>query len=110
MRKSTGLKSAKPGMSSYFFQSRDPSYVSSDMCPKCPRKDRGSKSFGLQSITTGKQTRGRPRTGWRDCISDLAWYRLGVDPAELSEIAVDREGFAPATLPREKPGTKIMNE
>ena len=26
-------------------------------------------------------------------ISDLAWSRLGVEPAELSEIAVDREVF-----------------
>jgi len=28
-----------------------------------------------------------------DYISDLAWYRLGVEPPELSEIAVDREVF-----------------
>jgi len=33
----------------------------------------------------------RPR--WNDCISDLACYHLGVEPAELSEIAVDREVF-----------------
>jgi len=30
---------------------------------------------------------------WRDYISDLAWSHLGVEPAELSEIAVDREVF-----------------
>ena len=29
----------------------------------------------------------RPRTGWRDYISDFAWYYIGVEPAELSEIA-----------------------
>ena len=26
-------------------------------------------------------------------ISDLAWSRIGVEPAELSEIAVNREVF-----------------
>jgi len=36
---------------------------------------------------TGKQPRGRPRTKWSDYISDLARYRRGVDPAEISEIA-----------------------
>jgi len=39
---------------------------------------------------TEKRPRGRPRTRWSDHLSDLAWFRLGVDP-ELSEIAVDRE-------------------
>jgi len=29
----------------------------------------------------------------RDYIYDLAWSRLGVERAELSEIAVDREEF-----------------
>jgi len=28
-----------------------------------------------------------------NCISDLVWSRLGVEQAELSEIAVDREVF-----------------
>jgi len=35
----------------------------------------------------------RPRTSWPDYISDLPWCRLRVEPAELSEIAVDREVF-----------------
>ena len=39
----------------------------------------------------GKRPRGRPRKRWSDYISDLAWSRLGVQPAELSEIAADRE-------------------
>jgi len=47
----------------------------------------------LLATTTGKQLRGRPRTRWRDYISDLAWSRLGVDRGELSEINVDREYF-----------------
>ena len=42
---------------------------------------------------TAKRPKCRPCTRWRDYISDLAWYRLGVESAELSEIAVDREVF-----------------
>jgi len=38
-------------------------------------------------------TRGRPRSKWSDYIFDLAWSRAGVEPAGLSEIAVDREVF-----------------
>ena len=47
----------------------------------------------LLATPAGKRPRGRPRTRWRDYISDLAWSSLGVEPAELSEIAVDREVF-----------------
>jgi len=47
----------------------------------------------LLDISTGKRARGRPRTRWRDYISDVACYHLGVEPAELFEIAVDREMF-----------------
>jgi len=50
------------------------------------RKERRIESFKLQSTPTGKRSRGRPRTRWSDYISDL-----GVEPAELSEIAVDCE-------------------
>ena len=70
--KSTGLKSVKPRISSQFSESRDSSYVSSAMCPECPRKEWRSKSFKLQSTPTGKLPKGRPRTRWRDYISDLA--------------------------------------
>jgi len=45
----------------------------------------------LLATHTGKWPRGRPRTRGRDYISDLAWPRPDVDPAELSEIAVNRE-------------------
>jgi len=38
----------------------------------------------------GKRPRGHPRLRWSDYVSDLAWS-LGVELAELSEIAVDRE-------------------
>jgi len=30
----------------------------------------------------GKRSRCRPRIRWRDCISDLAWFRLSEEPAE----------------------------
>jgi len=39
------------------------------------------------------------RTRWSDCVSDLAWPRLGVESAELSEIVVDHEALS--ALPRE---------
>jgi len=57
-------------------------YVGSVMCPECPGKDWRITSFGLQSTPTEKRPRVRPRTRWRDYISDLAWSRLGVEPAE----------------------------
>jgi len=63
------------------------------MCLECPGKDWRSKSFRLQSTPTGKRPEVCPRTRWCDFISDLSWSRLGVEPAELSEIAVDREVF-----------------
>ena len=47
----------------------------------------------LLARPTGKRPRGRPKTRWSDYISDLAWSRLGVEPAELPEITVDREVF-----------------
>jgi len=47
----------------------------------------------LLAKPTGKRSRCRPRPRWSNCISDLAWSHLGVKPAKLSEIAVDREVF-----------------
>jgi len=41
----------------------------------------------------GKRPTRRPRPWWSNCISDLAWSRLGVKPAELFNIAIDREAF-----------------
>jgi len=35
----------------------------------------------------------KERTRWSVDISDLAWPRLGVETAGLSELAVDREVF-----------------
>jgi len=41
----------------------------------------------------GNRPSGRPRTRWRDYISDLAWSSLRVEPRDLAEIAVARELF-----------------
>ena len=67
----------------------------------------------LLATHRGKQPRGLPRTRWCDYISYLAWSRLGVERAELSEIAVDREefrvhlGLLPSRLsPKEKRARK----
>ena len=115
--KSTGLKSVKPGTSSHFSESREPSYVSSAMCPECPAKDWRRKSFWLQSTNTRDRPKVHPGTRWRDYISDLAWSCLGVEPVEVSEIAVDREIFGvllgllpPRLSPKEKQAPKWVNE
>ena len=114
-----GLKSVKSGMSSHFSESRDSSYVGSAMYREFSSKERRIESFKIQiqSTPTGKRPRGRPWTRWSDYISDLAWSRLGVEPAELSKIAVDCEvyrvllGLLPPRLsPKEKLARKWANE
>jgi len=42
---------------------------------------------------TGKRPRGRPSTRCRDYTSDLAVSRVGVEPAEQSKVAENREVF-----------------
>jgi len=82
------------------------------MCPKRPGKEWRTKSFRLQSPPTGKRPKVCPRTRLRDYISDLVWPRLGVEPAELYEIAVDCEvlyigsslGCFPSDFPERKSG------
>jgi len=62
----------------------------------CVQNVPGKNSELLQATgyaPTGRRHKVRPRTRWSDYISDLAWFRLGVEPAELSEIAVDPEVF-----------------
>ena len=70
----------------------------------------------LLATSTGKRPRCRPKTRWSDYISDLARFRLGVEPADLSEIADDREVFRvllglllPQPSPEEKQTWKWMN-
>ncbi|KAF7641622.1 hypothetical protein LDENG_00275920 [Lucifuga dentata] len=45
----------------------------------------------FQACPTGKRPWGRPRTRWRDYISQLAWERLGVPQEELEGLAGDRK-------------------
>jgi len=70
-------------------KSRDPSYGSLAMSVQnVPGKIGDANPAGYP---TGKRLRVRGMTRWSDYISDLAWSGLGVEPAELSDIAVDRE-------------------
>jgi len=55
-------------------------------------QERLSKQI-LLATPTGKRPRGRPRIMWREYISNFSWSRLGVEPAEQSEIAENTEVF-----------------
>jgi len=111
------VNSVKPGMSSHFSESRNPSNVSSAMCPECPGKDWRSKSFRIQSTSMGKRPRwsstdqvawlhlrpclvpcwcGASRTIWNCCWS---WGISG--PPRAS---------APRLSPKERRARKWMNE
>ncbi|KAK3519713.1 hypothetical protein QTP70_002681 [Hemibagrus guttatus] len=48
----------------------------------------------FRACPTGKRPRGRPRTRWRDCVSQLTWERLGIPPEELEEVSGKREVWA----------------
>jgi len=87
--KCAAVKLAEPWMLKHFSELRDHNYVSSVMYPECPTKD----WWGKPCWSTRKRARRRPRPRWSNCISDLAWSSLGVEPAELSEIAVDCDVF-----------------
>ncbi|KAK3575378.1 hypothetical protein QTP86_025782 [Hemibagrus guttatus] len=41
----------------------------------------------FQACPTGNRPRERPRTCWRDYVSQLVWERLGVPPVELEEVS-----------------------
>ncbi|KAI3354170.1 hypothetical protein L3Q82_018712 [Scortum barcoo] len=57
---------------------------------------------------TGRRPRGRPRTRWRDYVSQLAWERLGVPPEELEEVSGVREVWASLLrLLPPRPGPRI---
>ena len=43
---------------------------------------------------TGRRPWGRPRTRWRDYVSQLAWEHLGIPREELDEVAGEREVWA----------------
>ena len=48
----------------------------------------------FRACPTGRRPRGRPRTRWRDYVSQLAWERLGILPEELVEVAGERRVWA----------------
>ena len=58
---------------------RDPSYVSS---PFVQNAHEQLVKQVLLAKPMEKRHRGRPRTKWRDYISDLAWSHLGVEAVE----------------------------
>jgi len=51
----------------------------------------------LLATPTGKRLRCGLMTMWFDLISELAWSCLDVEPAERSEIALDRGNLSPRT-------------
>ena len=48
----------------------------------------------VRTRPTVKRPPGRRRTHWSDCVSGLAWERLGILPEELHEVAGEREVWA----------------
>lgn len=56
------------------------------------RKPPGSLPFEVfQAHPTGRRPYGRPKTGWRDYISHLAWERPGIPQEELESIDGERD-------------------
>jgi len=53
----------------------------------------GKLSHSGYSLHRREAAQSCSRTMWRDYIFNPAWSRLGVEPQELSEIAVGREVF-----------------
>ena len=43
---------------------------------------------------TGRRPRGRPRTRWRDYVSQLAWEHIRTPRKELDKVAGEREVWA----------------
>lgn len=40
---------------------------------------------GFYARPTGKRTQGRSRTHWRECVTFLAWEKLGINPIGTGE-------------------------
>jgi len=100
------VKSVKPWISRHL------RYVGSTMWPECPRRGWWGKSYWPHSRKSGPDV--DHGTGGVIAFLMLLWSSLGVESAELSEIAVDREEFQAtlellclATLSRGKSRVKI---
>jgi len=72
------------------FSKRSYTYFGLAMRPECPRAGKIGEASPAGYIH-GEAVKGCPRTSWHNCIFGLTWSRPGVKPAELHEIAVDRE-------------------
>ncbi|TWW63109.1 hypothetical protein D4764_03G0001170 [Takifugu flavidus] len=48
----------------------------------------------FRACPSGRRPPGRPRTLWRDYVSQLVWERLGILPDELEEVTGEREVWA----------------
>ncbi|KAI3362006.1 hypothetical protein L3Q82_012348 [Scortum barcoo] len=67
----------------------------------------------FQACPTGRRPRGRPRTRWRDYVSQLAWERLGVPPEELEEVSGSMwiaMNWCPMMLSRDMAKTRLGNK
>jgi len=54
-------------------------------------QERLSKQVLLAKVKE-KRPVGRPRTHWQDCIQDLGWNRLGLQPSEMLAVVADCDG------------------
>jgi len=45
----------------------------------------------LLAKVKGKRPVGRPRSRWEDCIEDVGWNRLGLQPSEMLAMGADRD-------------------
>ncbi|TWW67376.1 hypothetical protein D4764_02G0004170 [Takifugu flavidus] len=48
----------------------------------------------FRACPSGRRPPGRPRTRWRDYVSQLVWECLGIPPDDLEEVAGEREVWA----------------
>ena len=84
------VKFAEPWMWNHFSSRlRKHRYIGSAMCPECSTKDWPGKSSWLNQRKIGWEV----IQGLGRVTTPLTLLRLGVEPEELSEIAVDHEVF-----------------
>jgi len=113
VKKRTSLKSVKPRMSSHFSESRDPSYVSSAMCPECPRKEWRTKSFKPQSThRKAAQSSSKDQLEWLHLWPCLLLFWCGARITIWNccwswGISSHPRAAAPAILPKGKASTKM---
>lgn len=45
----------------------------------------------IHILQTGRRPQGRPRTQWREYLSNLAWECLGIPQEELETVAMEKD-------------------